>query len=408
MSSLDFDHSIIGAGTAGCLLANRLSADPRRRVLLIEAGANLGDIQRGSPLVIESEDEIGNIVVGDDFFNAEKYPSITFKSVSVKKTGDKTYALEGDLTIRDVTKPVEIEVELNGVGGDPWGGTRIGFEGKTEISRKEYGLVWNVALEGGGPGWIDYETTLAAASPGFAPADIAETDLITINYTSGTTGRPKGVRRRPPEPDQTANMQNMLNAVCGFAPWVDQPETLRVLLSGPIHFALIYIAFGMARSLSPLVVASQLWIPFTALVAWRLLGETMSVPAVLGLIVAFVGVAYSALLRSTWHPKGLSIAADELVHDIVPLLVLLFWWRFAPKGTLRVSHIVSWLGYPAGYLAYSLARGAAEGWYPYYFLDVNTLGYPVVLKVSALITVAIVVMSALLVAVDRRLTPTRT
>ena len=106
--------------------------------------------------------------------------------------------------------------------------------------------------------------------------------------------------------------------------------------------------------------------------------------------------------------KRENIAADELVHDIVPLLVLLFWWRFAPKGTLRVSHIVSWLGYPAGYLAYSLARGAAEGWYPYYFLDVNTLGYPAVLKVSGLITVAIVLMSALLVAVDRRLTPTRT
>ena len=142
-----------------------------------------------------------------------------------------------------------------------------------------------------------------------------------------------------------------------------------------------------------------------ALTAWA---SRPGVLAATTVHIAFVGVAYSALLRSTWHPKGLSIAADELVHDIVPLLVLLFWWRFAPKGTLRVSHIVSWLGYPAGYLAYSLARGAAEGWYPYYFLDVNTLGYPAVLKVSGLITVAIVVMSALLVAVDRRLTPTRT
>ncbi len=68
-----------------------------------------------------------------------------------------------------------------------------------------------------------------------------------------------------------------------------------VLLSGPIHFALIYIAFGMAQSLSPLVVATQLWIPFTALFAWRMLGETMRVPAVIGLGVAFAGVAWMSL-----------------------------------------------------------------------------------------------------------------
>ena len=68
-----------------------------------------------------------------------------------------------------------------------------------------------------------------------------------------------------------------------------------VLLSGPIHFALLYVAFGMARSLSPLVVATQLWIPFTALFAWRMLGETLSWPAVAGLVVAFVGVAWMSL-----------------------------------------------------------------------------------------------------------------
>ena len=68
-----------------------------------------------------------------------------------------------------------------------------------------------------------------------------------------------------------------------------------ILLSGPIHFGLIYTAFGMAKSLSPLVVASQLWIPFTAIVAWRMLGETMRPPAVIGLAVAFVGVAWMSL-----------------------------------------------------------------------------------------------------------------
>lgn len=68
-----------------------------------------------------------------------------------------------------------------------------------------------------------------------------------------------------------------------------------VLLTGPIHFGVIYVAFGMADALSPLVVASQLWIPFTALFAWRMLGETMRPPAVAGLMVAFVGVAWMSL-----------------------------------------------------------------------------------------------------------------
>ncbi|PIB91746.1 DMT family transporter [Caulobacter sp. FWC2] len=68
-----------------------------------------------------------------------------------------------------------------------------------------------------------------------------------------------------------------------------------VLMTGPIHFGVIYVAFSMADALSPLVVASQLWIPFTAIFAWRMLGETMRAPAVVGLMVAFVGVAWMSL-----------------------------------------------------------------------------------------------------------------
>ena len=68
-----------------------------------------------------------------------------------------------------------------------------------------------------------------------------------------------------------------------------------VLLTGPIHFGIIYVAFSMAKALSPLVVASQLWIPFTAIFAWRILGESMRPPAVIGLLIAFVGVAWMSL-----------------------------------------------------------------------------------------------------------------
>lgn len=84
-----------------------------------------------------------------DFFNVEAFPTMTFSSTAVKQDGEE-FVLVGDLTIKDVTRPVEIEVELDGIVTDPWGNTRAGFAGETEISRKDFGLTWNVPLDGGG------------------------------------------------------------------------------------------------------------------------------------------------------------------------------------------------------------------------------------------------------------------
>jgi polyisoprenoid-binding protein YceI len=84
-----------------------------------------------------------------DFFEAEKFPEITFKSTSIAKDGDD-FKLAGDLTIHGVTKPVELKVESHGQGKDPWGNERAGFSVKATISRKEFGLQWNQALETGG------------------------------------------------------------------------------------------------------------------------------------------------------------------------------------------------------------------------------------------------------------------
>lgn len=84
-----------------------------------------------------------------DFFEVEKYPSLTFKSTSITREGDG-YRVVGDLTIRGVTRPVTLEVEGGDIVKDPWGGTRTGFSARTSISRKDFGLTWNVALEAGG------------------------------------------------------------------------------------------------------------------------------------------------------------------------------------------------------------------------------------------------------------------
>ncbi|RYB93939.1 polyisoprenoid-binding protein [Nocardioides oleivorans] len=84
-----------------------------------------------------------------DFFDAETYPAITFSSTEVSRSGSD-WTITGDLTIKDVTKPVTIEFEQTGSAVDPFGNTRVGFEGETTINRKDWGLTWNAALETGG------------------------------------------------------------------------------------------------------------------------------------------------------------------------------------------------------------------------------------------------------------------
>jgi len=86
----------------------------------------------------------------DDFFNAEKYPKMTFKSTSFKKVSDKKYELTGDLTIRDVTKKVTFHVAYNGTQKDPYGNIKAGFKAKGTINRKEFKLRWGPVTETGG------------------------------------------------------------------------------------------------------------------------------------------------------------------------------------------------------------------------------------------------------------------
>ncbi|MFS8582764.1 MAG: YceI family protein [Limnochordales bacterium] len=85
-----------------------------------------------------------------DFFEVEKYPHLTYKSTKVTKTGENSYTIEGELTIRDVTKPVTLEAEYLGKAVDPWGNEKIGFSAKAKVNRKDFGLTWNAPLEAGG------------------------------------------------------------------------------------------------------------------------------------------------------------------------------------------------------------------------------------------------------------------
>lgn len=85
-----------------------------------------------------------------DFFDVETYPTIEFMSTKVLRHSDSNYVLEGDLTVRGITKPVTLDLEYNGSSTSPWGSKVAGFSASAELSRKAFGLEWNVALETGG------------------------------------------------------------------------------------------------------------------------------------------------------------------------------------------------------------------------------------------------------------------
>jgi polyisoprenoid-binding protein YceI len=87
---------------------------------------------------------------GNDFFNAEQFPQLKFESTSFTKTGDNTYLLKGNLTIRDVTRLVELKAEYGGKATDFYGNTKAGFEIEGKIKRKDFGLNWDAVTEAGG------------------------------------------------------------------------------------------------------------------------------------------------------------------------------------------------------------------------------------------------------------------
>ncbi|GAA1164214.1 YceI family protein [Nesterenkonia sandarakina] len=88
-------------------------------------------------------------VRGEDFLDSENHPELTFVAQNITASGEE-FEISGDLSIRGVTKPVTFEVEFGGQAVDPFGMTRAGFSANTVISRKEFGLTWNAALEAGG------------------------------------------------------------------------------------------------------------------------------------------------------------------------------------------------------------------------------------------------------------------
>ncbi|MBL7922422.1 MAG: polyisoprenoid-binding protein [Bacteroidia bacterium] len=97
----------------------------------------------------KSEQRDGHLKSGD-FFDAEKYPHIKFEATKMNKVSDDEFSVDGNLTIRDVTKPVKLKAEFGGIAKDPYGNIKAGFTVEGKINRKDFGLTWNAATEAGG------------------------------------------------------------------------------------------------------------------------------------------------------------------------------------------------------------------------------------------------------------------
>jgi polyisoprenoid-binding protein YceI len=95
-----------------------------------------------------SEERDAHLVSGD-FFAVDSYPDMRFVSTGIRPNGD-AWVLDGELTIKDVTRPVSLDFEFSGIVDDPWGNSKAGFSASTEILREDWGLTWNVTLESGG------------------------------------------------------------------------------------------------------------------------------------------------------------------------------------------------------------------------------------------------------------------
>jgi polyisoprenoid-binding protein YceI len=100
--------------------------------------------------IATSAEERDNHLRSGDFFDVEKYPEMIFRSVSIRHLGGAEFVVAGDLTIRDVTRPVDLAVTFEGAGTNPWGVEVAGISARAEVNREDWGLTWNAALETGG------------------------------------------------------------------------------------------------------------------------------------------------------------------------------------------------------------------------------------------------------------------
>jgi len=189
-------------------------------------------------------------------------------------------------------------------------------------------------------------------------------------------------------------------------------------LAGLVIQARVSFTLGFARGFSTAAIISKYLSYFTIvtnllLSATQLLsslaptsrpGQLARRPSIQGgllLYISVVGVVYVAVLARLWHPQGLQLWADVILHYATPLLSLAFWVAAVPKLRLGWILALEWLWFPGVYLVWALIRGAFTGDYPYPFIDVHALGYSKALVGAAVVTGLFTVGGLVIIAASR-------
>ena len=148
--AIDASHSRVGFSARHAMVTKVRGSfnDYTGSAVVADGAASLSIEINVASIDTRSADRDGHLQ-SPDFFDVSNFPKITFTSTSVKD-GGAGIVVDGNLTIKDVTKPLTIEFEYTGTAKDPFGNDRFGFEGEAEINRKDFGLTWNAALETGG------------------------------------------------------------------------------------------------------------------------------------------------------------------------------------------------------------------------------------------------------------------
>lgn len=139
---------------------------------------------------------------------------------------------------------------------------------------------------------------------------------------------------------------------------------------------------------------------------WGIYFKRPSVATAITVYITIVGVVYNIVLRPLWNPQGLQLVVDELLHSVIPVLVLAYWFAFVPKGKLGWKQFLPWLLYPLIYLVYVLIRGSLWGSYPYPFINVESLGYEEVFINCGVVCLAFMFFSFLLIGLSRIMSKT--
>ena len=198
-----------------------------------------------------------------------------------------------------------------------------------------------------------------------------------------------------------SRLGSMVGGIIAAAAWYALALQLSILLRTSTDWTgTLFNFFGYFTILTNTLVALVLTAPTLPLSSTARFA-TPNMRTAAAVYIAIVGIVYLVVLQDLWNPQGAQALADLILHKVVPVLYVAYWLLFEPHGRVRWRAALSWLIYPAVYLAYSLARGAMTGWYPYPFLDVGTIGYTRVVGQSGVLLAVFLVMSALVIGLDK-------